>query len=441
MPEVNMPKLSDTMEEGTVISWKVEDGADVKKGDVIAEVESDKASFEINAEADGPFHIVVEEGKAVPVGSVIAQIGTEAPARKQAKQAAPAAEAETEESKQTTPKPDQAQEVEPPQAREEATPPEQPAEAREPESEERPAAKPAEGDGAGRLKVSPIAARLAAEMGVDLRSLKGSGPEGRIVKDDVLAAAKSSGGGRPAPAAAPRRERAGPDVEREELSRLQTIIARRMTQSKTEVPHFYVTVEIRMDEALRLQKQLRETVRGAEKVSVADMLVKAAAIALRRHPTVNASWAGDHIEIKRRVNIGYAVAAPRSLIVPVLKDADEMDLVQISSERRALVERAQAGKPTPQDLEGGTFSISNLGTYGVDEFSAIVNQPESVIIAIGATKDAAVVENGQVVVRKVMRVTGSADHRAVYGADLAEFLATFRSLLEGPVSLVLPPEA
>ena len=429
-----MPKLSDTMEEGTVISWKVEDGADVKKGDVIAEVESDKASFEINAEADGPFHIVVEEGKAVPVGSVIAQIGGEQAAKK------PAAEPAREEPKQTEPKPDQAQEAEPAEAREKETPRQEPSEEREPEREERPPPTP-EGDGAGRMKVSPIAARLAAEMGVDLRSLKGSGPEGRILKDDVLAAAKSSGGGRPAPAAAPRRERAGPDVEREELSRLQTIIARRMTQSKTEVPHFYVTVEIRMDEAFRLQKQLRETVRGAEKVSIADMLVKAAAIALRRHPMVNASWAGDHIEIKRRVNIGYAVAAPRSLIVPVLKDADEMDLVQISSERRALVERAQAGKPTPQDLDGGTFSISNLGTYGVDEFSAIVNQPESVIIAIGATKDAAVVENGQVVVRRVMRVTGSADHRAVYGADLAEFLATFRALLEGPVLLVMPETA
>jgi pyruvate dehydrogenase E2 component (dihydrolipoamide acetyltransferase) len=433
--EVNMPKLSDTMEEGTVISWKVQDGQDVKKGDVIAEVESDKASFEINAEADGPFHIVVEEGKAVPVGSVIANIGGEARGKQ------PATEPKAEEPKQTHPKPDQAQETEPPQAREEETPAEQPAQEEQPpraepeRQEQRPAA---EGDGAGRLRVSPIAARLAAERGVDLRTIKGSGPEGRIVKDDVLAAAKGSGGGA-TPAAASSRQRTGPDVEREELSRLQTIIARRMTQSKTEVPHFYVTVEIRMDEAFRLQKQLRETVRGAEKVSVADMLVKAAALALRKHPTVNASWAGDHIEVKRRVNIGYAVAGPRALIVPVLKDADEKDLVQISSERRALVERAQAGKPTPQDLEGGTFSISNLGTYGVDEFAAIVNQPESVIIAIGATKDAAVVEDGQVVVRKVMRVTGSADHRVVYGADLAEFLATIRSLLESPVTLVLPP--
>ena len=426
MAEVNMPKLSDTMEEGTVISWKVQDGQEVKKGEVIAEIESDKASFEINAETDGPFHIVVEEGKPVPVGSVIAQIGGEAPAKK------PAAEPAREELKEAEPRPEPAQEVEPPEEREEETP-------REVAQREGPQrAEPGGEGGDGRLKVSPIAARLAAEMGVDLRSLKGSGPEGRIVKADVLTAARE-GGTRPSPTrpAAPARRREGPPAEREELTRLQTIIARRMTQSKTEVPHFYVTVEVQMDEALRFQKQFRETVPGGEKVSVADILMKACAHALQRHPHVNASWRGDHIEVKRDINIGYAVAGPRSLVVPVLKEVDAKDLVQISTERRALVERAQAGKPTPQDLDGGTFSISNRGTYGVDEFAAIVNQPESVILAIGATKDAALVENGQVVVRKVMRITGSADHRVVYGADLAEYLATLRRLLESPIALLI----
>ncbi len=427
-----MPKLSDTMEEGTVIDWKVKDGEEVKKGQVIAEVESDKASFEINAEAAGAFHIIVEAGKPVPVGAPIAQIGGEAPAK-----SAPKAK---EKAKEPAPEP----EPEPEKAEAEAVPEPKP---EVDDAEEKPASKPREeapaatsDGGGGRIKASPVAARLAAEMGVNLAELKGSGPEGRIVKEDVLAAA---GEKRPTAAQVPERAAArptGPEIEHEELSRVQTIIARRMAKSKAEVPHFYVTVEIRMDEAIRLQGQLRETVPGADKVSVADLIFRAAALAIRRHPHVNASWAGDHIEIKRRVNIGYAVAGPRSLIVPVLKDVDRMDLVQISTERRALVERAAAGKPTPQDLESGTFSISNLGTFGVDEFMAIVNQPESVILAVGATKDVALVDDGRVTAGKVMRVTGSADHRVVYGADLAEYLATFKKLLEAPVNLVLPPQ-
>jgi pyruvate dehydrogenase E2 component (dihydrolipoamide acetyltransferase) len=413
MSEVNMPKLSDTMEEGTVIDWKVEDGSEVKKGQVIAEIESDKASFEINADADGPLHIVVAAGKPVPVGDVIAQIGGEAAPTKK------------EEKKEKDPEP---------KAEAKARP--------EPVADEpEPAAPEPEPDGGRRIKASPIAARLAAEMGVNLAELKGSGPEGRIVKEDVLAAAHEK---RPAAAAGQtsvsRTPRTGPEIEHEELSRVQTIIARRMSKSKAEVPHFYVTVEVRMDEAVRMQKQLRESIPGAGKVSVADLLFRACALALRQHPHVNASWAGDHIEIKRRINIGYAVAGERSLIVPVLKDVDQLDVVQISSERRALVERAAAGKPTPQDLEGGTLSISNLGTYGVDEFIAIVNQPESVILAVGATKEAAVVEEGKVVVGKVMRITGSADHRVVYGADLAEFLQTVKKLLESPVTLVFGRE-
>ncbi|TME19245.1 MAG: 2-oxo acid dehydrogenase subunit E2 [Chloroflexi bacterium] len=430
MGEVNMPKLSDTMEEGTVIDWKVKDGDEVKKGQVIAEVESDKASFEINADSEGAFHIIVEAGKPVPVGAPIAQIGGEAPAKP--------AHKEKEQAKEPAPEPQQAE------AEGKAEPEPKP---EVDDAEEKPAAKPREeapaatADGGGsRIKASPVAARLAAEMGVNLAELKGSGPEGRIVKEDVLAAA---GEKRPTAARAPERAAArpsGPEVEHEELTRVQTIIARRMAKSKAEVPHFYVTVEIRMDEAIKLQGQLRETVPGADKVSVADLIFRAAALAIRQHPHVNASWAGDHIEVKRRVNIGYAVAGQRSLIVPVLKDVDQMDLVQISTERRAIVERAVAGKPTPQDLEGGTFSISNLGTFGVDEFIAIVNQPESVILAVGATKDVALVEDGRVTTGKVMRVTGSADHRVVYGADLAEYLATFKKLLEAPVNLVLPPQ-
>jgi pyruvate dehydrogenase E2 component (dihydrolipoamide acetyltransferase) len=438
MSDVNMPKLSDTMEEGTVIEWKKKSGDAVKKGDVLAEVESDKASFELESDADGVLDIVVEAGKPVPVGDLIASIGKkgEKPAPKKAEPAPPPSAAKKAEA-EPAPAEEGAGRAQEAQGEVEA-----PAEPRQEPEESRPAAAASRdgGDGAGgRLKASPIAVRLAAEMGVDLRSLKGSGPEGRIVKEDVLAAAKQApaGGGtsrRPAPA------RTGPEVEHAELTRMQTIVARRMTESKTTVPHFYLTAEARMDEAVRIQKQIRETVAGAEKLTISDLVMRACALALRRFPNVNASWAGDHLEVKRRINIGFAVAQPKGLVVPVLKDADAKDLVQISIESRQLIERARAGKPSPQDLEGGTFSISNLGMFGIIDFAAVVNMPEAAILAIGAVVDRPVVEDGAIVPGKLMAMTLSVDHRVLYGADGAQFLAEVRRLLENPVSLVLPPE-
>ena len=427
MSEVNMPKLSDTMEEGTVIEWKKKSGDAVKKGDVLAEVESDKASFELEADAEGVLSIVVEAGKPVPVGDLIANIGKagEAPSPPQAKAEAKA-EPRQEAGKATA----------------------EPAPAAEPDTEAEgaarstaPAQSPAGAGEGARIKASPIAARLAAEMGVDLAQLKGSGPEGRIVKEDVLAAGRQTGApGRPAPSrgAAPR---SGPEVEHEELTRTQTIVARRMVESKTTVPHFYLTTEVRMDEAVRVQKQLRETVAGAAKLTISDLVMRASAMALRLHPEVNASWGGDHIEVKRRINIGFAVAQPKGLVVPVLKDVDAKDLVQISIESRQLIERARAGKPSPADLEGGTFSISNLGMFGITDFAAVVNLPEAAILAVGAVTDRPVVEAGQVVPGKTMQLTLSVDHRVLYGANGAQFLADVRRLLENPVSLVLPPEA
>jgi pyruvate dehydrogenase E2 component (dihydrolipoamide acetyltransferase) len=426
MAEVNMPKLSDTMEEGTVIEWKKKTGDPVKKGDVLAEVESDKASFELEADAEGVLSIVVDAGKPMPVGAVIANIGKagEAPAKAAPKADAPAA-----------PKAEPEEQVVAAAAEGEV---EGPTEEPRPEPAARPAA--AESTDGARIKASPIAARLAAEMGVNLAQVKGSGPEGRIVKEDVLAAAKTGAtAGRTAPQRAP--ARGGPEVEHEELTRMQTIVARRMVESKTTVPHFYLTTEARMDEAVRIQKQIRETVTGAEKLTISDLVMRASAIALRRFPGVNASWGGDHIEVKRRINIGFAVAQPKGLVVPVLKDVDGKDLVQISIESRQLIERARAGKPSPQDLEGGTFSISNLGMFGVTEFAAVVNLPEAAILAIGAVTDRPVVENGQVVPGKTMLMTLSVDHRVLYGADGAQFLAEVKRLLENPVSLVLPPEA
>ena len=437
MSEVNMPKLSDTMEEGTVIEWKKKSGDAVKKGDVLAEVESDKASFELEADADGVLSIVVEAGNPVPVGDLIANIGKagEAPSPPKAKaKAEPQPETKVEEAKSK--KPAEKDAVEEPPAE-----PQPDLEAEGASQSTGPHESPSRTGEGARIKASPIAARLAAEMGVNLATLTGSGPEGRIVKEDVLAAGRQTGApGSPAPFrdAAPR---GGPEVEREELTRIQTIVARRMVESKTTVPHFYLTTEVRMDEAVRVQKQLRETVTGAEKLTISDLVMRASAMALRLHPEVNASWGGDHIEVKRRINIGFAVAQPKGLVVPVLKDVDAKDLVQISIESRQLIERARAGKPSPADLEGGTFSISNLGMFGITDFAAVVNVPEAAILAVGAVTDRPVVEAGQVVPGKTMQMTLSVDHRVLYGANGAQFLAEVRRLLENPVSLVLPPES
>ena len=471
MPEINMPKLSDTMEEGTVLSWMKKDGDSVKKGEAIAEIETDKASFEIEADADGVLQIVIEQGKSVPVGELIGRIGKEGekPAArpksedgdgkkaarsepaKQAPEKEPAAKAEPE----APAEPREAAGAQAEAAEEETAEPvgapSASAEGEEPPQEEaQPAAETAapqrEGaeDGArrdGGVRASPVARRLAQERGVDLATIKGTGPEGRIVKEDVLAASPSREPSRPQEEQRPRAPArpAGPEVEIEELTRMQATIARRMTQSKTTVPHFYVTVEARVDEAVKVRNQLKETVPNAEKVSVTDLLVRACALALRKFPEVNASWADGHLERKRGINIGIAVAQPKGLIVPVLRDADHKDVVAISMESRQLIERARAGKASQQDLAGATFSISNLGMYGVDEFQAIINPPESAIVAVGGIKDAPVVEDGVVKIGKVMRMTISVDHRVFYGATAAEFMAEVKRLLENPVSLVMPP--
>ncbi|HEY4026235.1 MAG TPA: dihydrolipoamide acetyltransferase family protein [Candidatus Dormibacteraeota bacterium] len=420
MPDVNMPKLSDTMEEGTVLDWRKQDGEEVQRGEVLAEIESDKASFEIEAEAAGVLHIMVGKGQAVPVGDVIGRIGGEAPAAAPAPAPAP-------EARPAAPAP----------------PAEQPRPAPPPQPEPSPAAAPGRAgeNGAGRVKASPLARRLAEEMGVDLAAIEGTGPEGRIVKEDVLAAAARSGRRAPA-AAAPTPRPTGPEVELLEPTRMQATIARRMAESKSTVPHFYVTVEARVDDAVRVRQQLKDTVPNADRVTMTDLLTRASAIALTRFPEVNASWVDGRFQRKRSVSIGLAVppATGMGLLVPVVHDVDRKDLVRISIEARQVIERARSGKPASGDLEGGTFSISNLGMYGVDEFSAIINPPESAILAVGAIKDVPVVEDGRVTIGKVMRLTLSVDHRVFYGATAAQFMAEVKRLIENPVSLLVPPE-
>jgi pyruvate dehydrogenase E2 component (dihydrolipoyllysine-residue acetyltransferase) len=446
MADVNMPKLSDTMEEGTIVEWKKKSGDEVKAGEVLAEVESDKATFDLEAESDGVLSILVEQGVPAKIGAPIARIGAASTASEKPVAPAPAPKATAKPPKQE-PEP-QLEAREPVNTGAEAG-------AAEPEAPEAPEPQPAtrssrdgEQDGAQRaatlpsadVRASPLARRLAAEMGVDIASLKGSGPEGRIVKEDVLAAAGTktkTERRRPAPVERP----AGPDVEVVEPTRMQATIARRMAEAKATVPEFTVTVEARVDLAVSMRQQLKDSVPGAEKVTMTDFLVRACALALKKFPEVNTSWADGRFHRKRSINIGLAVAPSQGmgLLVPVVHDADAKDLIQISIESRQVIERARSGRPAEGDLSGATFSISNLGMFGVDEFVAIINPPEAAILAVGAIKDMPVVEDGRIVPGKVMRMTLAVDHRVFYGATAAQFMAEVKRLIESPVTLVVPP--
>jgi pyruvate dehydrogenase E2 component (dihydrolipoamide acetyltransferase) len=433
-----MPKLSDTMEEGTIVEWKKKTGDEVKAGDVLAEVESDKATFDLEAETGGVLAILVEQGVPAKIGAPIATIGEASAAPAKAK-AATAKPKEPEAPPQAVEEKKTAAASSPPRAEPEAKVDEETVD--ENRDERAPDGPSPDGKGDGLIKASPLAKRLAAEMGVDLASLKGSGPDGRIVKEDVLATAGTS---KPAerrrqPAAAPRA--AGPDVEVIDPSRMQATIARRMAEAKSTVPEFTVTVEARVDEAVSMRQQLKDSVPGADKVTMTDMLVRACALALLKFPEVNSSWVDGRFQRKRAINIGLAVAPSQGmgLLVPVVHDADAKDLVQISIESRQVIERARSGRPGEGDLSGATFSISNLGMFGVDEFVAIINPPEAAILAVGAIKDVPVVEQGRIVPGKVMRMTLTVDHRVFYGATAAQFMAEVKRLIENPVTLVVPP--
>ena len=415
-----MPKLSDTMEEGTIVEWKKKSGDEVKSGDVLAEVESDKATFDLEADADGVLQILVEQGVPAKIGAPIATIG---------ETGAAAASAPAQ------PKPQQKQkEAEKPAPQAAATPAPVPTAAAPPLARER-----GEENGTD-IKASPLARRLAEEMGVDLASLTGSGPEGRIVKEDVMAAGPRPKADRRRPVPARVERPAGPDVELVEPTRMQATIARRMADAKATIPEFQVTVEARVDLAVSLRQQLKDSVPGAEKVTMTDFLVRACALALRKFPEVNSSWIDGKFQRRRSINVGLAVAPSQGmgLLVPVVHDADLKDIIQISIESRQVIERARSGRPSEGDLSGATFSISNLGMYGVDEFTAIINPPEAAILAVGAIKDVPVVQAGNIVAGKVMRMTLSVDHRVFYGATAAQFMAEVKRLIENPVTLLVP---
>jgi pyruvate dehydrogenase E2 component (dihydrolipoamide acetyltransferase) len=282
-----------------------------------------------------------------------------------------------------------------------------------------------------------VARRLADDLGVDLTRVHGSGPQGRIVREDVEAMARQAVGRAPAVAEAAAARRPAQAVEVVELSSMQAAVARRLAQSKAEAPHFYVTAEIAMDDAVHLRAMINQALPKEESISFNDLVVKAAAEALRRFPDVNASWANGRIERKRAINVGIAVNLEHGLIVPVIRDAEQKSVKEIAAEARALAEKARARKLQPAEYESGTFTVSNLGMYDVDQFTAIINPPESAILAVGSILDKAVVRDGQVVAGKRMRLTLSVDHRVFYGVTAAQFLQELKRLLQTPAALLL----
>jgi pyruvate dehydrogenase E2 component (dihydrolipoamide acetyltransferase) len=451
-----MPRLSDSMETGKIVRWLKQEGEDVKKGEPLVEIESDKANIEVEAYASGKLSkIVVKEGDSAPIGAVIATIGDAGAAAKPATQQAaqpaaakpaqatqPEAHVQRAEKAATQAKPAEVEgggEQYPqgaPDDRVEAGA----ASAAALQMLRRQAAEPADG---GRVKASPVARRLAEERGIDLARIDGTGPGGRITREDVEAAAQGAATrtatAAPAPPAPVRDATPRPSEAMEviELSKLQATIAVRLSQSKFSAPHFYVTSEIGMDDAVRFREMFNQAVDKADSVSFNDLVIKAVALALTRFPEVNASWAEGRIERKRDINIGIAVAMPDGLIVPVLRNADQKSLKDIAQESKALAEKARARRAGPQDLQGNTFTISNLGMYDVDQFTAIINPPDSGILAVGSILEKPVVKNGQVVPAKRMRVTLSVDHRVFYGATAAQFLQEVKRLLENPMALVL----
>jgi len=420
MSEVVMPRLSDSMEEGTILKWLKGSGDEVRLGEPIAEIETDKATMTYEADAAGFLQIVAAEGETLAIGAVIANMVATAE-----EAAAPAAE------------------------RAQASPAPAPAPAETPAAVEAPEAAPAPAEqapalaatavasGGGRVKASPVARRIAAELGVDLATVVGSGPDGRVVKADVVAAGNgAAAAGAPAAAADASGAGAKGAVEVIEPNRTQQLIARRMASAKATIPEFQVTVEVDAEAAFELREQLRGQAEPLP--SLNDLVIKACALALRVHPGVNAAYVDGHFERYGRVNIGMAVASEGTLVVPTVFDADTQSLTEIASTTRALAAKVRDATVSPSELAGGTFTVSNLGMLGVARFTAVINPPQAAILAVGAANPRAVVgADGNVSARRVMELTISADHRIVYGADAADFLATVRKRLERPAGLLL----
>jgi pyruvate dehydrogenase E2 component (dihydrolipoamide acetyltransferase) len=423
MPEVNMPRLSDTMQEGTITRWLKKPGEEVKRGDVLAEVETDKANMEIESFENGVLEqIVVNEGEAAPIGQVIAVIGQGNGARQQGQ---PPVAAKREASASAASSTSQA----PAASKETLTAP-----------KTTPSPPPAEPRRDGAVKASPLARRMAEEHGIDLKQLQGSGPGGRIVRDDIedyleaqhaVPAAEAPLPQQAAPAVAQAPAPSLEDAEIVALSQMQKTVARRLAESKQTVPHFYISSEIDMTDALALRQTLNAALsEDGVKISVNDMVIKACALALEKFPEVNSSYQDGQFIRHKHINIGIAVDVPNGLVVPVMRDANLKGLRTIARESKALIDKARAGKLAMSDFQGGTFSVSNLGMMDVTEFIPVINPPEAAILAVASTRKTFVPVDGQPVIRDIMHVTVSADHRIVYGATIARFLQEVKRLLQ-----------
>jgi len=460
MSDVVMPRLSDSMEEGTILKWLKQDGEVVHRGEGLVDIETDKANMTYEADQDGVLEIVAQEGDTLPIGQVIARFRALAEGGDGATAAPVRAPAEADESGvATTPSSPLAA------AAPARTPVASPPAAGAPAAGTAAAAPPEPGP-AERIKASPVARRIARERGVELAGLTGTGPGGRIVRADVEAAvAGAPADGRPAPVApapeaapapaaptaaapspapAPAAPAAALDlatakgqVTTQEPSRSQRVIARRMAESKATIPDFSLQAEVDMYECRALRERLRTLTGDAPLPTYNDMIVKASALALREFPRANASYRDGHFELYSRVNVGLAVATEDSLVVPTVFDADSRSLGEIAREARALADRVRTGHITPPELSGGTFTVSNLGMFGIHNFTAVINPPQAAILAVGAITDRAVPRDGELVARPVMSVTLGCDHRILYGADAARFLARIRELLEQPLALAL----
>ncbi len=419
---ITMPKMSDTMSEGIIANWLKKVGDDVKSGDILAEVETDKATMELEAYDDGKLlYVGVEAGSSVPVDDVIAVIGEEGADYKKLLDAQKASSKSKKDTAKTESQKDESPEK---------------AESSKPSKEDTASTVSSN----GRVKASPLAKKMAKDLGYDINKIKGTGEGGRIVKRDIESYTPSA---EPAPAT---KEKGSapvqlPTVVGEEsyedvqLSQMRKTIAKRLSESKFTSPHFYLTMEINMDKAVEARKSMNEV--APLKISFNDIVLKATAAALRLHPEVNVSWQGDTIRKNQHIHIGVAVAVDEGLLVPVVRFADNKSISHISAEVKDLAEKATNKKLQPSDWEGSTFTISNLGMFGIEEFTAIINPPDACILAVGGIKETPIVKDGEIVPGHVMKVTLSCDHRAVDGAVGAAFLKTLKGLLEDPVRILI----
>jgi pyruvate dehydrogenase E2 component (dihydrolipoamide acetyltransferase) len=414
--KVEMPKLSDTMEEGVIAAWNVEEGDTVESGDVIAEVETDKATMEVEVfDAGTILKVLVDEGDAVPLGGLIAVIGEEGEDISDI-----LAEAESKSGSEDSS--DKAEQKTDQKADEEE-------EGYDPvfgDLEDKGNGQPDD----GRIKASPLARKMAEEQGIKLANVEGSGPHGRIIKRDIESYEPSK-----AHAAAPAAATVSREDKEHRVSQMRKTIARRLSESKFSSPHYYETIDIDMSAVWDARKQLNNI--SDTKISFNDIVVKAVATALRQHPDINSSWQGDKIIEHGNVNVAVAVGIDEGLVTPVIDNTDQKGLQQIAAESKQLIEKAQNRDLQPEEMEGSTFTVSNLGMFGIEEFTAIINPPNACILAVGAIREEPVVEDGEVVPGKRMKVTLSSDHRIVDGVSAAKFLNTLKRMLENPLGMLL----